>query len=185
LRCITGSGSQRSAKKAPAVECIRSPLWVLCSAKDPLYEQAVALDPLRTHSHLGLGYLLYAVGRYDESHAALQKALDPLPGLPLSISLLAEFSSQTQSRSRRSQKVRRNICATTGGTPNPQEDAPADIEQSVLKERDPAATSFHAVFATSPISSSGKFKVMIPQGSDSSIAVGTRILSAGRTRYGG
>jgi TolB-like protein/DNA-binding winged helix-turn-helix (wHTH) protein/Tfp pilus assembly protein PilF len=44
-----------------------------------LYEQAVTLDPLRTDSHLGLGYLLYVAGRYDEAEAALQKALDLNP----------------------------------------------------------------------------------------------------------
>jgi TolB-like protein/DNA-binding winged helix-turn-helix (wHTH) protein/Flp pilus assembly protein TadD len=44
-----------------------------------LYEQAVALDPLRTNSHLDQGYLLYAAGRYDEAQAALQKALDLNP----------------------------------------------------------------------------------------------------------
>jgi tetratricopeptide (TPR) repeat protein len=44
-----------------------------------LYEQAVALDPLRTNSHLGLAYLLYVAGRYDQARAALQKALDLNP----------------------------------------------------------------------------------------------------------
>ena len=44
-----------------------------------LYEQAVALDPLRANSHLSLGYLLYVAGRYDEAQAALQKALDLNP----------------------------------------------------------------------------------------------------------
>jgi tetratricopeptide (TPR) repeat protein len=44
-----------------------------------LYEQAVALDPLRTNSYSGLGYLLYTGGRYDEAQAALQKALDLNP----------------------------------------------------------------------------------------------------------
>jgi TolB-like protein/DNA-binding winged helix-turn-helix (wHTH) protein/Flp pilus assembly protein TadD len=41
-----------------------------------LYEPAVALDPLSANSYSGLGYLLYAAGRYEESRAALQKALD-------------------------------------------------------------------------------------------------------------
>jgi tetratricopeptide (TPR) repeat protein len=41
-----------------------------------LYEQAVALDPLRANSHLSLGYLLYVAGRYDAAQAELQKALD-------------------------------------------------------------------------------------------------------------
>jgi len=41
-----------------------------------LEEQAVALDPLRTNSHLGLGSLLYMAGRYDKAQAELQKALD-------------------------------------------------------------------------------------------------------------
>jgi TolB-like protein/DNA-binding winged helix-turn-helix (wHTH) protein/Flp pilus assembly protein TadD len=44
-----------------------------------LYEQAVALDPLRANSHLGLGYVLYMAGRYDEARASLQKALDLNP----------------------------------------------------------------------------------------------------------
>jgi TolB-like protein/DNA-binding winged helix-turn-helix (wHTH) protein len=44
-----------------------------------LYEQAVALDPLRFNSYSGLGYLLYAAGRYEEAQAALQKALDLNP----------------------------------------------------------------------------------------------------------
>ena len=41
-----------------------------------LYERAVELDPLRTDTHLGFGYLLYVAGRYDESQAEVQKALD-------------------------------------------------------------------------------------------------------------
>jgi TolB-like protein/DNA-binding winged helix-turn-helix (wHTH) protein/Flp pilus assembly protein TadD len=48
-----------------------------------LYGQAVALDPLRTNSHLGRGYLLYVAGRYDEAQAALQKAQDLNPQAPL------------------------------------------------------------------------------------------------------
>jgi TolB-like protein/DNA-binding winged helix-turn-helix (wHTH) protein/Flp pilus assembly protein TadD len=44
-----------------------------------LAKQAVALDPLRTSCHSGLGYLLYVSGRYDEAWAALQKALDLNP----------------------------------------------------------------------------------------------------------
>ena len=48
-----------------------------------LYEQAVALDPLRTNSYSGLGYLLYVGGRYDEARLALQKALDLNPQAPL------------------------------------------------------------------------------------------------------
>jgi len=44
-----------------------------------LYEQAVALDPLRTNSYSGLAYLLYVGGRYDEAQAALKKALDLNP----------------------------------------------------------------------------------------------------------
>ena len=44
-----------------------------------LYEQTVALDPLRANSHLGLGYVLYMAGRYDEAQAELQKALDLNP----------------------------------------------------------------------------------------------------------
>ncbi|HEY4046800.1 MAG TPA: winged helix-turn-helix domain-containing protein [Acidobacteriaceae bacterium] len=48
-----------------------------------LYEQAVALDPLRTSSHLGLGYLLFVAARYGEAQAALHKALDLNPQAPL------------------------------------------------------------------------------------------------------
>ena len=48
-----------------------------------LYEQAVALDPLRTNSYSGLAYLLYVGGRYDEARLALQKALDLNPEAPL------------------------------------------------------------------------------------------------------
>jgi TolB-like protein/DNA-binding winged helix-turn-helix (wHTH) protein/Flp pilus assembly protein TadD len=44
-----------------------------------LYEQAVALDPLRMNSYSGLGYLLYSGGRYEEAQAALHKALDLNP----------------------------------------------------------------------------------------------------------
>jgi tetratricopeptide (TPR) repeat protein len=44
-----------------------------------LYEQAVALDPLRADFHLGLGYLLYVADRNDEAPAELEKALDLNP----------------------------------------------------------------------------------------------------------
>ena len=44
-----------------------------------LYQQAVALDPLRTNSYSGLEYLLYVGGRYDEARAVQQKALDLNP----------------------------------------------------------------------------------------------------------
>jgi len=44
-----------------------------------LYEQAVALDRLNANSYSRLGYLLYAVGRYDEARATLQRALDLNP----------------------------------------------------------------------------------------------------------
>ena len=55
--------------------------WVLGDLDQAvkLYEQAVALDPLRTNSQSGLGHLLYVVGRYDEAQAALQRALDLNP----------------------------------------------------------------------------------------------------------
>jgi len=43
------------------------------------YEEAVALDPLLVNSYSGLGYLLYAAGRYEEAQAALRKALDLNP----------------------------------------------------------------------------------------------------------
>ena len=44
-----------------------------------LYEQVVALDPLRPNSYSGLEYLLYVGGRYEDARAALQKALDLNP----------------------------------------------------------------------------------------------------------
>ena len=43
------------------------------------YEQAVALDPLRANSHLGLGNMLYIAGRYDQAMAEMQKALELNP----------------------------------------------------------------------------------------------------------
>ena len=63
---------------------IRSNLSLLLGNLDQaikLCEQSVALDPLRSNSYLGLGYLLYKTGRYDEAQAALQKALDLNPQL--------------------------------------------------------------------------------------------------------
>ena len=42
-------------------------------------EGAAALDPLRPNDYLGLGYLLYEAGRYNEAQADLQKALDLNP----------------------------------------------------------------------------------------------------------
>jgi TolB-like protein/DNA-binding winged helix-turn-helix (wHTH) protein len=64
-----------------------------------LYEQAVALDPLRINSYSGLGYLLYSAGRYAEAQATLQKALDLNPRatyvhLTLDKILLAEGKPQ-------------------------------------------------------------------------------------------
>ena len=44
-----------------------------------LYEEVVTLDPLRANSRLGLGFLLYMAGRYDEAQVQLQKALDLNP----------------------------------------------------------------------------------------------------------
>jgi TolB-like protein/DNA-binding winged helix-turn-helix (wHTH) protein/Tfp pilus assembly protein PilF len=44
-----------------------------------LYEQTVALDPLRANSYVSFGQLLYVAGRYDEARAALQQALDLNP----------------------------------------------------------------------------------------------------------
>jgi TolB-like protein/DNA-binding winged helix-turn-helix (wHTH) protein len=63
---------------------IRSNLSLLLGNLDQaikLCEQSVALDPLRSNSYLGLGYLLYKTGRYDEAQAALQKALELNPQL--------------------------------------------------------------------------------------------------------
>jgi tetratricopeptide (TPR) repeat protein len=63
---------------------IRSDLSLVLGNLDQaikLYEQAVALDPLRSNSYLDLGYLLYLAGRYYEAQAALQKALDLNPQL--------------------------------------------------------------------------------------------------------
>jgi len=44
-----------------------------------LYKQVLELDPLRTDSHLGLGYMLYVAGRYDGAQAEVRKALDLNP----------------------------------------------------------------------------------------------------------
>jgi TolB-like protein/DNA-binding winged helix-turn-helix (wHTH) protein/Flp pilus assembly protein TadD len=44
-----------------------------------LYEQVVALDPLRPNSYAGLEYLFYVGGRYKDARAALEKALDLNP----------------------------------------------------------------------------------------------------------
>jgi TolB-like protein/DNA-binding winged helix-turn-helix (wHTH) protein/Tfp pilus assembly protein PilF len=46
-----------------------------------LYEQAIALDPLRANFHLALGYELYFVDRNEEALAALQKARELNPHL--------------------------------------------------------------------------------------------------------
>jgi TolB-like protein/DNA-binding winged helix-turn-helix (wHTH) protein/Flp pilus assembly protein TadD len=46
-----------------------------------LYEQAMALDPLRANFHLALGYELYVAGRNEEALAALQKAQELNPQL--------------------------------------------------------------------------------------------------------
>ena len=47
------------------------------------YEKAVALDPLRSNSHLGLGYLLYVARRYEQGQAEVQRALDLNPQVAL------------------------------------------------------------------------------------------------------
>jgi TolB-like protein/DNA-binding winged helix-turn-helix (wHTH) protein/Flp pilus assembly protein TadD len=44
-----------------------------------LYEQVVALDPLRPNSYAGLEYLFYVEGRYEDARAVLEKALDLNP----------------------------------------------------------------------------------------------------------
>ena len=46
-----------------------------------LYEQAMALDPLRANFHLALGYELYVAGRNEDALAALQKAQELNPQL--------------------------------------------------------------------------------------------------------
>jgi TolB-like protein/DNA-binding winged helix-turn-helix (wHTH) protein/Flp pilus assembly protein TadD len=46
-----------------------------------LYQQAIALDPLRADYHLALGYELYVGGRNGEASAALQKAQELNPQL--------------------------------------------------------------------------------------------------------
>jgi TolB-like protein/DNA-binding winged helix-turn-helix (wHTH) protein/Tfp pilus assembly protein PilF len=46
-----------------------------------LYEQAIALDPLRANYHLALGYELFIGGRYEQARAELQKAQDLNPQL--------------------------------------------------------------------------------------------------------
>jgi TolB-like protein/DNA-binding winged helix-turn-helix (wHTH) protein/Flp pilus assembly protein TadD len=46
-----------------------------------LYEQAIALDPLRADFQLALGYELYVAGRNEEAPAALQKAQELNPQL--------------------------------------------------------------------------------------------------------
>jgi TolB-like protein/DNA-binding winged helix-turn-helix (wHTH) protein/Flp pilus assembly protein TadD len=44
-----------------------------------LYQEVVALDPLRPNSYSGLEYLLYVGGRYNEAQVVMQKALDLNP----------------------------------------------------------------------------------------------------------
>ena len=46
-----------------------------------LYEQAMALDPLRANFHLALGYELYVAGRNEEALATLEKAQELNPQL--------------------------------------------------------------------------------------------------------
>jgi TolB-like protein/DNA-binding winged helix-turn-helix (wHTH) protein/Flp pilus assembly protein TadD len=46
-----------------------------------LYEQAIALDPLRANFHLAFGYELYVDGRYEEATAALKMAEELNPHL--------------------------------------------------------------------------------------------------------
>jgi TolB-like protein/Flp pilus assembly protein TadD len=54
-------------------------------------QQAVALDPLRANTLLGLGALLYADGRYDEAQAEVQKALDLNPQAAFAHSTLGKI----------------------------------------------------------------------------------------------
>ena len=46
-----------------------------------LYQQAIALDPMRANLHLGLGYELYVGGRYEDALAALKMAQELNPQL--------------------------------------------------------------------------------------------------------
>jgi TolB-like protein/DNA-binding winged helix-turn-helix (wHTH) protein/Flp pilus assembly protein TadD len=79
-------GANTSLRKAVALEPgslevfrIHSHLSLVLGNLDEaikLEEQAAALDPLRTNSHLGLESLLYKAGRYDKAEAELQQALD-------------------------------------------------------------------------------------------------------------
>jgi tetratricopeptide (TPR) repeat protein len=61
---------------------IRSHLSLVLGNRDEAVkfaQQAVALDPLRANTLLGLGFLLYVDGRYDDAQVELQKALDLNP----------------------------------------------------------------------------------------------------------
>jgi len=49
--------------------------------ESPLYEQAIALDPLRANFHLALGYELYFLDRNEGALAALQNAHELNPQL--------------------------------------------------------------------------------------------------------
>jgi tetratricopeptide (TPR) repeat protein len=84
-------GADASLKKAAVLEPgtasvlgIRAHLARILGRVDEavaLYEQAIALDPLRGNLHLALGYELYIGGRYEEAFAALKVAQELNPQL--------------------------------------------------------------------------------------------------------
>jgi tetratricopeptide (TPR) repeat protein len=72
------TGYERAVKVAP-----QDPETVLSLANQKAFpgrlDEAVALDPLRNQSHYDLAFTLIALGRYDETEAALHKAIELQP----------------------------------------------------------------------------------------------------------